>query len=153
MLNIQGNSIIEAKPDQIWARLFEVDLLIHLIPGCKDLKQINANEYQGQIQIGVAAVQGTYDTRIFVNQHDETYVCDLEGDVYGPTGTVRGNGFFQLKEVAEGTNIEYKAKALISGALARLNHRFIEGVVNTLIKQGVKKLNKQIRANPAGAFD
>jgi hypothetical protein len=36
------------------------------------------------------------------------------------------------------------------GALAKLNPRFIEGVVGTLIKQGIEKLNKQIRANSTG---
>ena len=152
MINIQGNSVIEAKPDFVWDQLFEVDTLINLIPGCKQLKKINEHEYQGQIQISVAAVQGKYMTRIFVNQYDETYICELEGDVIGPTGTIQGNGSFQLKEVAGGTNIEYHAKALMIGALAKLNPRFIEGVVGTLIKQGIGKLNKQIRANSTGDF-
>jgi carbon monoxide dehydrogenase subunit G len=150
MINIQGNSMIEAKPDIVWGQLFEVDSLINLVPGCKDLKKINEHEYQGLIQIGVAAVQGTYTTRIFVNQYDDSYICELKGDVIGPTGTIQGNGSFQLKEVAGFTNIEYYAKALMIGALAKLNPRFIEGVVGTLIKQGIGKLNKQIRANSTG---
>jgi len=150
MINIQGNSVIEAKPGIVWDQLFEVDSLINLVPGCKDLQKINEHEYQGQILIGVAAVQGRYKTRIFVNRYDDTYICELEGDVIGPTGTIQGNGSFQLKEVAGVTNIEYKAKALMIGALAKLNPRFIEGVVGTLIKQGIEKLNKQIRANSTG---
>ena len=97
MLNIQGNSIIDAKPGQVWAHLFEVDALICLIPGCEHLTKVNEHEYQGQIQVGLAAVQGTYETHIYVNQLDEEFVCDLEGDVIGPTGAIQGTGSFHTR--------------------------------------------------------
>jgi carbon monoxide dehydrogenase subunit G len=42
--------------------------------------------------------------------------------------------------------IEYQAKGLITGALAKLSPRFIEGVAQTLIKLGLANLNKQLQA-------
>ena len=42
--------------------------------------------------------------------------------------------------------IEYQAKGMITGALAKLSPRFVEGVSQTLIKLGLANLNRQVRA-------
>jgi hypothetical protein len=47
------------------------------------------------------------------------------------------------------TIIDYEGQAMIGGALARLNTRFIEGVAKTLIDQGLAKLNQQVQAEAA----
>lgn len=147
MINIQGSAYLDTNPKLVWVHLFDVNFLRNLIPGCTKLERINQNEYTGQIQVGVSAVKGIYETQMTVIPDDLLYVCELKGEAVGQTGTIQGNGSLQLKEVQEGTQIIYNAQAMISGALAILNPRFIESVVNTLIKQGIGKLNQQIRAN------
>jgi carbon monoxide dehydrogenase subunit G len=42
--------------------------------------------------------------------------------------------------------IEYEAKGMITGALAKLSPRFVKGVAQTLINMGLADLNKQLRA-------
>jgi hypothetical protein len=37
----------------------------------------------------------------------------------------------------------YEGQAVISGPLGQLDSRFMEGLANTLIKQGLAKLNQQ----------
>jgi hypothetical protein len=39
--------------------------------------------------------------------------------------------------------MDYEGQAIIAGPLAQLDSRFIEGVANALIKQGLTRLNKQ----------
>jgi len=146
MINISGSDKIDAPPIEVWTRLFNVESLINLVPGCQELEQTRDGEYQGRIQVGVAAVSGTYDIYLKVVKHDETLHCDIDGEVSGPTGIIKGDGTFTLKEVEDYTNIEYEAGAIITGALAKINPTIIEGIVQALIKQGMKKLDKQIRA-------
>jgi carbon monoxide dehydrogenase subunit G len=55
-----------------------------------------------------------------------------------------------LKEVEEHNSlIEYRAKGMITGALAKLSPRFVEGVAQTLIKLGLASLNRQLQAQAA----
>ncbi len=97
--------------------------------------------------MGIAAVSGTYDTYVRVVEHAPPHRCRFKGEISGATGTIKGEASFTLKEVEECNNlIEYQAKGIITGALAKLSPRFVEGVALTLVKLGLANLNKQLQA-------
>ena len=148
MIHIAGSYPLDAPVEQIWPRLFDPASLMSLIPGCQGITQADPDEYRGQVQVGVAAVSGQYDTYVRVVDHEPPHYCRFEGEVSGPTGMIKGQASFLLKEVEPGNLIEYEASALITGALAKLNPRFIEGVVQALIKLGLARLNQQIQPAP-----
>lgn len=149
MMQIMGSYRLEASIDKVWPRIFDPQSLMSLIPGCQQLQQVGPDEYRGQILVGVAAVRGTYDTRVKVSQHDPPHSCRFEGEVSGSTGIIKGEASFMLKEVDKHNSlIEYEAKAMVTGALARLSPRFLEGVAKTLINLGLANLNRQLQAQP-----
>jgi len=45
------------------------------------------------------------------------------------------------------TLLEYEGQGLITGALGRLSSRLIEGVAQTLIKQGLARLNRELESD------
>jgi carbon monoxide dehydrogenase subunit G len=150
MIKIMGSYQLEAPIDKVWPRIFDPQSLMSLIPGCQQLQQVGPDEYRGQIQVGVAAVSGIYDTYVKVLKHDPPHQCCFEGEVSGSTGTIKGEASFTLKEVEQvNSYIEYEAKGMITGALAKLSPRFVEGIARTLINLGLANLNKQLRAQPA----
>jgi hypothetical protein len=59
---------------------------------------------------------------------------------------VRGQAAFTLREAGGGTLVEYEGDALVSGPLAGMNPRFVEGVAQQLIKQALGRLNTQALA-------
>jgi len=139
--------MLEAPIDDIWPFIFDPKSLMSLIPGCQQLEQVSTDEYRGHIQVGIAAVSGTYDSYVRVVERDPPHRCCFEGEISGATGIIKGEASFVLKEVEEGNNlIEYQAKGTITGALAKLSPRFVEGVAQTLIKLGLANLNKQLQA-------
>ena len=147
MVEIVGTYKLEASRDEVWPRIFDPTSLMSLIPGCQQLEQVGPDEYRGQIQVGIAAVSGIYDSYVRVVESDPPYRCRFEGEVSGGTGAIRGDASFTLKEVDEHNSlIEYHAKGMITGALAKLNPRFVEGGSQTLIKLGLANLNRQLRA-------
>ena len=147
MVEIVGTYKLEASVDEVWPRIFDPTSLISLIPGCQQLEQVGPDEYRGQIQVGIAAVSGIYESYVRVVERDPPYRCRFEGEVSGGTGAIRGDASFTLKEVDEHNSlIKYHAKGMITGALAKLNPRFVEGVSQTLIKLGLANLNRQLRA-------
>jgi carbon monoxide dehydrogenase subunit G len=146
MVEIAGNYIFKASIDEVWPRIFDPTSLMDLIPGCQQLEQVGPDEYRGQIQVGIAAVSGTYNTYVRVVERDAPHRCRFEGEVSGATGTIKGEATFTLKEVEDRSNvIEYQAKGMITGALAKLSPRFVEGVAQTLIKLGLANLNKNLQ--------
>jgi carbon monoxide dehydrogenase subunit G len=147
MIEIVGSYTLESPIDEVWPRIFDPVSLMGLIPGCQQLEQVSPNEYRGRIQVGIAAVSGTYGTYVRLVERDPPHCCRFEGQISGATGSIKGEATFNLKEV-EGRNnlIEYQAKGMITGALAKLSPRFVEGVAQALIKLGLASLNKQLQA-------
>jgi carbon monoxide dehydrogenase subunit G len=143
MIDVSGSSRINAPLLDVWNRIFNPDTLVHIIPGCQHLEKVSEDEYQGRVEIDLAAVKGVYDTHLRVTRHEDNFQCDLVGEVAGPTGTIKGDGCFKLKEVQQDTDIIYEAKALVTGALAKIHPMFIEGVFNILIHRGITRLNQQ----------
>jgi len=150
MIEIVGTHKLEASIGEVWPHIFDPTSLMSLIPGCQQLEKISPDEYRGQIQVSIAALSGTYDTYVRVVERDPPRHCRFEGEAHGSTGRVTGSASFSLKEVEEQENslIEYQAVAMITGALARLNPRYVEGVARTLISLGLANLNQQLQAQP-----
>jgi len=147
MIKIAGRSQLQAPIREVWPHIFDPTSLMHLIPGCQELRQVSPDEYRGQIQVAIAAVSGTYATYVRLVESNPPHNCSFRGEVSGAAGTINGEASFTLKEVGAQTSlIEYEAKGLIVGALARLNPRYVEGIAQTMIKQGLASLNQQLQA-------
>jgi 2-furoyl-CoA dehydrogenase large subunit len=145
MIQIAGSHTLEAPQEVVWPRIFDPSTLMALIPGCQQLEQAGAGIYRGRIQVGIAAVGGAYDTLVQVVDQEPPRYCRFAGEVSGPTGMITGEATFTLAEAEPGCLVEYRAQALITGALAKLSPRLVEGVVQTLIKVGLANLNRQLR--------
>ena len=144
-MNVAGNYTFDGPRESIWPLIYDPTSLVSLIPGCEQLEQVSPDEYRGQVHVRLPAVAGTYTTFVKLVERDEPHYCRFEGEVNGATGSMRGTASFTLKTVDAQTILEYEGQALITGPLARLDCRFLEGVVQALIKQGLAKLNNQVQ--------
>lgn len=151
MFKLHDTYTFDAPVENIWPLIFDPASLVSVIPGCDALEQVSPDEYVGRMRVGIAAVGGTYDTRVTVLDLQEPHSCRMKGDVSGGAGTITGEATFELREVGEQTELTYDGKATITGALGTMSPRFIEGVVRTLVKQGLNKLNKQACEEVAAA--
>jgi carbon monoxide dehydrogenase subunit G len=145
MMQIEGSYLISAPREQVWPLIFDPQALIGLIPGCQRIEQISAGEYRGKIQVGLAAVNGSYDTLIKILASQPPESCRFEGEISGPTGLVKGDATFTLMDSAGNSLLVYHAQAIVTGALAKLSPRFIEGAVHTCLKIGLGNLNRQVQ--------
>jgi carbon monoxide dehydrogenase subunit G len=146
MVKIAGSYQFQASIEKAWPRIFDPQSLMGLIPGCQELEQVSPNEYHGQIQVGVAGVSGSYASMVKVVEADAPRYCRFEGEISGGAGGIQGEATFRLKEVSQDQScIEYEAQGMITGALAKLSPRFVEGVARTLINRGLANLDKQLQ--------
>ncbi len=143
-MKIANRYTFTAPRERIWSLIYDPAALVAFIPGCESLEQVSPDEYRGQIQLRLPAVVGVYQTYVKLIEREEPGYCRLAGEVTGSPGAVKGTASFRLHPVSEeACVIEYEGQAIISGPLGHLDSRFIEGIANTLIKQGLGKLNQQ----------
>jgi carbon monoxide dehydrogenase subunit G len=144
-MKITGNYTLNGSRQDIWPLIHDPISLVNLIPGCEQLDQISPDEYRGQLHLRLPAVAGAYTTYVKLIEYEALGYCRFEGRVEGPAGSVSGTASFKLEPVDTQTVLEYEGQAMIIGPLAKLDSRFAEGIVQTLIKQGLAKLNAQIQ--------
>ncbi len=142
-MDISGSYTLNAPAEQVWPLIFNPNSLISLIPGCQQLVQVAPDEYRGQMNVGIAAVSGKYDTFVKIIEADAPNFCTFEGQVTGPTGTISGMASFSLKQKEIDTEIDYHAQALITGALGTISPRILESIAKTFINQAMSKLNEK----------
>jgi kynurenine formamidase/carbon monoxide dehydrogenase subunit G len=144
-MKVSGSYTLDAPRERVWAAVYDPKSLLAIIPGCQEIEQVSADEYRGQILMRLPAVVGSYQTYMKVVEFEQPYYSKFEGEVEGELGKIRGTASFRLEEVAGQTNLEFEGQGLITGSLAKLDSRFAEGLAKSLTKQGLAKLNKQLR--------
>src|SRR5512135_2833295 len=117
-MKITGNYSLDTSPERIWPLIFEPGALLQMLPGCEKIEQVAPDEYRGRIVLRVPAMSGAYDTHVKVLEYREPSFCRLQGDAFGPTGSVRGQASFTLTPAGAGTRIDYQGEAQITGPLA-----------------------------------
>jgi carbon monoxide dehydrogenase subunit G len=152
-MTIADDYTFDAPAEALWTAIFDTETLKDLIPGCTRLEQTGPDTYHGEIRLGIAAVSGSYEMDVTVAERDAPHHCRMLGEVSGPTGAMKGEASFTLEEADGQTRLAYDGKAVISGALAKMSPRFVEGVAQTLIRHGLGKLGKRVEAAQAAQAD
>jgi len=143
-MKIFGSYVLEAGQGEVWRRMFDPASLATLIPGCDRLEQQSADEYRGQMSLALPAVSGSFETYVKILEQSEPSHCRLQGEIMGPTGIIAGTVSLSLTEEDGHTRLDYEADAVITGGLAKMPTRFIEGVARALLRKGLAKLNQDL---------
>ncbi len=153
-MNIHGHETIGAACADVFAAICDPDVLLRVIPGCREIAQTGDAEYRGWITLRLPGVVGSYATVVRLLDAEAPVTGRLEGEVEGALGTIRGEATFRLSDSGPGTTIEYDGHAVIGGPLARLDSRFVEGIAGSLVAQGLRNLDASLRdkaGTPGGA--
>jgi carbon monoxide dehydrogenase subunit G len=148
-MNIRGSHTLDAPRAAVFAAICDPDTLLSIIPGCDEIEQIGDAEYRGRISLRLPGVVGTYRTVVRLVDADAPRYGQLEGEVVGALGSIRGRASFRLAEAGGKTTVDYDGRAVIGGPLARLDTRFVEGLAGSLINQGLGNLNSRLQGDPS----
>lgn len=144
-MKIIGSYCLDATCEEVYAALNDLGALLEIIPGCQEIQQVGSNEYRGKISLRLPAVVGVYDTYIRRAESQPPTSSRFEGQVEGALGMVKGSAFFTLAGQGSQTLMEYQGEGQITGPLARLDSRFIEGLAISLIDQSLARLNQKLQ--------
>ena len=154
-MKIHGSRTLASARSAVFDAICDPQTLLAVIPGCRSIERVGTTEYRGEIALRLPGIVGTYRTTVRLVETDRPEHGRLEGEVVGSLGTIEGQATFRLTETpGNGTAVEYDGRARISGPLARLDGRFVEGLAGTLIGQGLDNLDARLhRMYPVGVGD
>ena len=136
---------MNAPGEAIWKLIFNPSALLQLVPGCNQVEQVAPDQYRANLTLHVPALAGSYEILIDILESKAPEFCRLAGSARGSGGGVQGTGTLSLLPQGEQTCIDYDSEIQINGPLAGMHPRFIEGVAQALIRQGLVRLAELAR--------
>ncbi|MGF1528538.1 MAG: molybdopterin cofactor-binding domain-containing protein [Candidatus Competibacterales bacterium] len=144
----QGSTVVPAPAEVIWATLFDQVRLAGLIPGCRQLERVGECAWRADASLGVGPVKGRFMATVAMEDMVKPQSLTLRGGAEGPLGSSTGEGRLLLTPVAGGTQVEYQYAVLITGKVAAVGGRMLEGATRTVIDQFFRRLIGQQRPRP-----
>jgi 2-furoyl-CoA dehydrogenase large subunit len=142
-LSMSGAVDLPATPEQVYAVLLDPDALAKVIPGCHALERVGPNHYRADVTIGIGLVKARYAAEIRLTDLDPPHGLSLGGKGVSSLGSAEGAGQVRLAPSAGGTRLSYDYSAAVSGKVAAVGGRMLEGAAKIVLRQLFEQLGRQ----------
>jgi len=147
-LTARGTVDLPATPEAVFAVLLDPKALAKVIPGCHALDETAPNQYRADVTVGVGMIKARFEARIGLSEIDAPHRLRLAGAGISPLGSARGNGLVELTPQGTGTRLAYDYEAQVSGKVAAVGGRMLEGAAKVVLKQLFESLGRQAAGKP-----
>jgi len=129
----EGSTFVSVPPATVWAALLDPESLRAVIPGCESLDKTGEHAYRVVARIGVGPVRGRFTTDARFTDLVAPRSMTLRIEANGPLGSSRGAGDVRLEPEGGGTHVHYNYGVDLSGKIAAVGSRMLEGATRILI--------------------
>ena len=143
-----GEADVPAAPEEVWAILLDPQRLAHVIPGCRAVRSTAADRFEAGLDVGVGPVRGRFEAEMRLSELDPPRSATLSGSMIGPLGTSHGSGRMRLEPTRGGTRVSYDYEARLSGKVAAVGGRMLDGAARILIGQFFAGLAREAGGGP-----
>ncbi|MEX3969629.1 xanthine dehydrogenase family protein molybdopterin-binding subunit [Paraburkholderia caribensis] len=147
-LTAQGTVEIDATPEAIFAVLMDPVALAKVVPGCNALETIGENQYRADVTVGVGMIKARFEAKIGLSDIQEPNRLRLAGAGISPLGSATGEGLVELTKTEKGTLLSYDYEAQVSGKVAAVGGRMLEGAAKVVLSQLFESLGRQAAGKP-----
>ncbi len=146
-MTMQGEVILPADKQTVWAKLNDAETLKACIPGCQTLEKTTDTSLEALVKVKVGPVGATFKGKVDLTDLDPPNGYRIVGEGSGGiAGFAKGGAKVTLSDVeGGGTKLTYDVEANVGGKIAQLGSRLIDGVA--------KKMADQFFANFAKAVN
>ena len=129
-MKFQGTNKFNQNISTVWYNLNNPDSIKLCINGCSEFLEISKNVYKAKININLGPVNANFSSDIKIKDIVDlkSYVIEANGSA-GHLGFGKGTVKVELVEDGKDTLLNYSADTQISGKIAQLGARLIEGSV------------------------
>ncbi|MGZ9709337.1 xanthine dehydrogenase family protein molybdopterin-binding subunit [Glaciimonas sp. GNP009] len=142
-LAMSGAVDLPATPEQVYAVLLDPDALVKVIPGCHALVQVGPHHYRADVTIGIGLVKARYAAEIRLSDFDPPHGLSLGGKGVSTLGSAEGAGRIRLDAADGGTHLSYDYSVAVSGKVAAVGGRMLEGAAKIVLNQLFEQLGRQ----------
>ena len=136
----------------VFNALNDPEILKQSIPGCEELNQISDNEMEATVVVKFGPVKASFNSNVEIDPSagPELFKLTGSGDA-GVAGFAKGGADVHLSEQDDGTLLSYEVNIDISGKLAQVGSRLVEGTSKRLAKKFFTNFETALLERNSGA--
>lgn len=136
-MTMQGEVILPADKQTVWAKLNDAETLKACIPGCQTLEKTTDTSLEALVKVKVGPVGATFKGKVDLTDLDPPNGYRIVGEGSGGiAGFAKGGAKVTLSDVeGGGTKLSYDVEANVGGKIAQLGSRLIDGVAKKMADQ------------------
>jgi carbon monoxide dehydrogenase subunit G len=144
-MEILGQQLIAAPRQKVWDALNDPVILKASLPGCESVERVTPEEFRVVIKTAIGPLKARFQGSLKIAEATppESCVMQFEGQG-GAVGFGKGTSTVTLKEIPEGTELSYEAKAQIGGKLAQVGSRLIDSVAKKMADDFFKAFQNEL---------
>ncbi len=146
-MQFSGTVEIAAPRDRVWSFLMDPDEVGSCGPGVETIEVIDADHFKAKAKVGVGFISARFVVDMTVAERNEPELAVLKAHGQAPGSAVDATANMHLAGPAEGpTTMDWSADVTISGTLASVGARMIEGTANKMIGQTFDCIKAKLEA-------
>ena len=151
-MQMSGERTIAADRAKVWAALNDPDVLKECISGCQEMQKTSPTEFEAKVVQKVGPVKATFNGQVELTDVVEGQSYRISGKGKGgAAGGASGGAAVRLEDVPEGTKLSYDVDAKVTGKLAQLGSRLIDGFAKKMADDFFDRFKAQVEGPAEGA--
>lgn len=135
-MEFSGTTEIDAPRDRVWAFVVDPQQVGWCGPGVESIDVVDATHFRARARVGIGAIAARFAVNLELVAAIEADLAIIRASGQAPGNVVDATGQMRLEGPPEGpTTMVWQADVTISGTIARVGARLIEGTANTMIRQ------------------
>lgn len=149
-LAAKGEVVLAATPEAVFRVLLDPVSLAKVIPGCHALEPTGDNRYRADVTLGVGMIKARYTAEVALSELQPPHSLRLAGAGLSSVGSASGSGLVTLEPADGGTLLRYDYAAEVSGKVAAVGSRMLEGAAKMVLNQLFEQLGREAGGGAAG---
>ncbi len=146
-MQFSGTVQIAAPRDRVWDFLMDPNQVGSCGPGVESTEVIDADHFKAKAKVGVGFISARFVVEMTVAERNQPDLAVLKAHGQAPGSAVDATANMALAGPAEGpTTMDWSADVMISGTLASVGARMIEGTANKMIGQTFDCIRAKLEA-------
>ncbi len=146
-MEFSGTQTIAAPIEKVWAYLLDVNKVAACAPGFQSLEELGEEHWKAVVGVGIGAVKAKFTLDVTRPEMQEPEHMVVKGRGKAPGSAVDLFGDMHLSAVdAAQTEMEWKATVVVSGTMASVGARLMQGTAEKLTGQFFSCLKSNLQA-------
>jgi uncharacterized protein len=146
-MKFQGTEEIKAPRDRVWAFLIDPDQVGACGPGVESIEVIDDTHFKAKAKVGIGFISARFLVNMEFAEREPPNKAVIKAHGQAPGSAVDGTATMTLSDGTDGgTVLDWAADVLISGSIASVGARLIEGTANKMIGQTFTCIREKLEA-------